>query len=180
MEIVWNSRAKWSAGTSERDGAWRSSAECDGGAECDRRGLNLCVVPSLWRTWCPLILDWWRISEQDGARWSKVEESGATWESLEQRGKVRSNVEECRQIWRGLEQPGEVWSKMEEFGEMWRSPEQCGKVRSNLEECREIWKGLEVLGESVRKDMCFIKITNWSLALRQLNFYTKCRRYRSK
>ena len=35
---------------------------------------------------------------KSGAIWSKVEESGATWESSEQRGKVRSNVEECRQI----------------------------------------------------------------------------------
>ena len=86
----------------------------------------------------------WSKMEQDGSRWSKVEESGAKWESSEQRGKVRSNVEECRQIWRGLEQNGEVWSKMEEFGGTWRSPERRGKVRSNLEECREIWKGLEV------------------------------------
>ena len=37
-EISRNSGAKWSAGTSECD---RVMSECDG------RGLNLCVVPSL-------------------------------------------------------------------------------------------------------------------------------------
>ena len=68
------------------------------------------------------------------------------WESSEQRGKVRSNVEECRQIWRGLEHPGEAWSKMEESKAARESLEQ---VRSNVEECREIWKGLEMLGASV-------------------------------
>ena len=90
--------------------------------------------------------------EDFGARRSKVEESGAMWESSEQRGKVRSNVEECRQICRGLEQPGEAWSKMEESGAVWESSEQ---VRSNVEECREIWKGLEMLGASVEKGYVF-------------------------
>ena len=84
-----------------------------------------------------------------------MEQDGAKWESLEQRGKVRSNVEECRQIWRGLEQPGEVWSKMEEFRGTWRSPEQRRKVQSNLEECREIWKDLEMLRASVEKVYVF-------------------------
>ena len=150
-EIGRNSGAKWSAGTSERDGAWRSSAECDGGAECDGRGLNLCVVPSLWRTWCPLIFGarW----SKSRARWSKVEESGAMWESSEQCGKVRSNVEKCRQIWRGLEQPGEVWSKMEESGAARESSEQ---VQSNVEECREIWKGLEMLGAKCGERICVL------------------------
>ena len=44
MEIGRNPGAKWSAGTSECDGG----AERDGVmSECDGRGLNLCVVPSL-------------------------------------------------------------------------------------------------------------------------------------
>ena len=52
------------------------------------------------------------------------------WESSEQRGKVRSNVEECRQIWRGLEQPGEAWSSAGKFG---ASPEQRGGVQGDME-----------------------------------------------
>ena len=72
----------------------------------------------------------------------------------------------------GLQRYGEVWSEMEKSGNveksgaMW-SLEQSGGVRRNMEKSGAMW----------RKDMCFISITNWSFALRQVNLYTKRRRY---
>ena len=106
-----------------------------------------------------------------------MEQDGAKQRSLEQRGKVRSSAGKSGAMGRSVGRYGEVWSNLEKPGAARESSEQ---VRSNVEECREIWKGLEMLRASVEKGCVFISITNWSFALRQLNFYTKCRRYRSK
>ena len=47
--------------------------------------------------------------ERSGATWrslEQMEEFGGTWRSPDQHGKVRSNLEECREIWKGLEMLG--------------------------------------------------------------------------
>ena len=79
-----------SIGVSERDRTWRSNdgaSEHDGtmmdvGAwlNNDGRGLNLCVVPSLWRTLCPLISGWGEKKRVVEQRWCSVDQNAEWWD----------------------------------------------------------------------------------------------------